>query len=210
MAQVEFLSPPGLLIIWQIKTSFRTCCKIRSIRLCPLWFSVILSYANIHCRHFLIDAALCIHLNEVLTGSHLLWIYSTASWGRKCFAFQYLLHIPIIIKCLALAVVLSKKNKHENTRNLAEELTVIPEKGFWSGLTPSSWLFFTSAPNQMKSKERRSPGRSSRYDDYDRDNRRRRSRSRSYDRYRSRSPSYDRHRRRSESPREWVFLSLTC
>uniref|UniRef100_UPI0037E7588E serine/arginine-rich splicing factor 10-like n=1 Tax=Semicossyphus pulcher TaxID=241346 RepID=UPI0037E7588E len=57
-------------------------------------------------------------------------------------------------------------------------------------------------PNQMKSKERRSPGRSSRYDDYDRDGRRRRSRSRSYDRYRSRSPSYERHRRRSESPRE--------
>eukprot|EP00064_Thunnus_orientalis_P018947 superscaffoldBa00004540_g19056 len=57
-------------------------------------------------------------------------------------------------------------------------------------------------PNQMKSKERRSPGRSSRYDDYDRDSRRRRSRSRSYDRYRSRSPSYDRRRRRSESPRE--------
>lgn len=57
----------------------------------------------------------------------------------------------------------------------------------------------------MKSKERRSPGRSSRYDDYDRDSRRRRSRSRSYERYRSRSPSYERHRRRSESPREWVF-----
>ncbi|KAL3984191.1 Delta7-sterol 5-desaturase [Sarotherodon galilaeus] len=57
-------------------------------------------------------------------------------------------------------------------------------------------------PNQMKSKERRSPGRSSRYDDYERDSRRRRSRSRSYDRYRSRSPSYDRRRRRSESPRE--------
>ncbi|XP_006794487.1 serine/arginine-rich splicing factor 10-like [Neolamprologus brichardi] len=57
-------------------------------------------------------------------------------------------------------------------------------------------------PNQMKSKERRSPGRSSRYDDYDRDSRRRRSRSRSYERYRSRSPSYDRRRRRSESPRE--------
>ncbi|XP_026204737.1 serine/arginine-rich splicing factor 10-like [Anabas testudineus] len=57
-------------------------------------------------------------------------------------------------------------------------------------------------PNQMKAKERRSPGRSSRYDDYDRDSRRRRSRSRSYDRYRSRSPSYDRRRRRSESPRE--------
>ncbi|XP_037651205.1 serine/arginine-rich splicing factor 10-like isoform X3 [Sebastes umbrosus] len=58
-------------------------------------------------------------------------------------------------------------------------------------------------PNQMKSKERHSPGRSSRYDDHDRDGRRRRSRSRSYDRYRSRSPSYDRHRRRSESPREY-------
>ncbi|XP_008421123.1 serine and arginine rich splicing factor 10b isoform X1 [Poecilia reticulata] len=57
-------------------------------------------------------------------------------------------------------------------------------------------------PNQMKSKERRSPGRSSRYDDYDRDGWRRRSRSRSYERYRSRSPSYDRRRRRSESPRE--------
>ncbi|XP_057684576.1 serine/arginine-rich splicing factor 10-like [Corythoichthys intestinalis] len=54
-------------------------------------------------------------------------------------------------------------------------------------------------PNQMKTKERRSPSRSSRYDDYDR---RRRSRSRSYDRRRSRSPSYDRRRRRSESPRE--------
>ncbi|XP_036001631.1 serine/arginine-rich splicing factor 10 isoform X2 [Fundulus heteroclitus] len=57
-------------------------------------------------------------------------------------------------------------------------------------------------PNQMKSKERRSPGRSSRYDDYDRDGWRRRSRSRSYERYRSRSPSHDRRRRRSESPRE--------
>ncbi|XP_061903322.1 serine/arginine-rich splicing factor 10-like [Entelurus aequoreus] len=57
-------------------------------------------------------------------------------------------------------------------------------------------------PNQMKTKERDSPGRSSRYDDYERDNRRRRSRSRSYERYRSRSPSYDRRRRRSESPRE--------
>uniref|UniRef100_A0A1A8DZ74 Serine/arginine-rich splicing factor 10 n=1 Tax=Nothobranchius kadleci TaxID=1051664 RepID=A0A1A8DZ74_NOTKA len=56
-------------------------------------------------------------------------------------------------------------------------------------------------PNQMKSKERRSPGRSSRYDDYG-DGWRRRSRSRSYERYRSRSPSYDRRRRRSESPRE--------
>ncbi|XP_061597304.1 serine/arginine-rich splicing factor 10-like isoform X2 [Cololabis saira] len=58
-------------------------------------------------------------------------------------------------------------------------------------------------PNQMKTKERRSPsGRSSRYDDYEREGRRRRSRSRSYERYRSRSPSYDRRRRRSESPRE--------
>ncbi|XP_061753188.1 serine/arginine-rich splicing factor 10-like [Nerophis ophidion] len=57
-------------------------------------------------------------------------------------------------------------------------------------------------PNQMKTKERHSPGRSSRYDDYERDSRRRRSRSRSYERYRSRSPSYDRRRRRSESPRE--------
>uniref|UniRef100_A0AAV2K9F4 Uncharacterized protein n=1 Tax=Knipowitschia caucasica TaxID=637954 RepID=A0AAV2K9F4_KNICA len=58
-------------------------------------------------------------------------------------------------------------------------------------------------PNQMKTKEQHSPdGRSSRYDDYDRDGRRRRSRSRSYERYRSRSPSYDRRRRRSGSPRE--------
>ncbi|KAG7500968.1 serine/arginine-rich splicing factor 10 isoform X1 [Solea senegalensis] len=56
-------------------------------------------------------------------------------------------------------------------------------------------------PNQMKTKERHSPSRSSRYDDYDRDGRRRRSRSRSHDRYRSRSQSYDRRRRRSESPR---------
>uniref|UniRef100_A0A3Q3K5Z9 Serine/arginine-rich splicing factor 10 n=1 Tax=Monopterus albus TaxID=43700 RepID=A0A3Q3K5Z9_MONAL len=56
-------------------------------------------------------------------------------------------------------------------------------------------------PNQMKAKERRSPGRSSRYDDYDRDSRRRRSRSRSYERYRSRSPSYDHRRRRSEKVR---------
>ncbi|CAN9492955.1 unnamed protein product [Ophioblennius macclurei] len=55
-------------------------------------------------------------------------------------------------------------------------------------------------PNQMKAKERHSPGRSSRYDE--RDGRRRRSRSRSYERYRSRSPSYERRRRRSESPRE--------
>lgn len=87
------------------------------------------------------------------------------------------------------------------------------------GETVSVWLFPClgwiplslppSAPNQMKSKERRSPGRSSRYDDYDRDSRRRRSRSRSYERYRSRSPSYDRHRRRSESPREWVHSSFS-
>uniref|UniRef100_A0AAY4BJL2 Serine/arginine-rich splicing factor 10 n=1 Tax=Denticeps clupeoides TaxID=299321 RepID=A0AAY4BJL2_9TELE len=58
-------------------------------------------------------------------------------------------------------------------------------------------------PNQMKSKERHSPRSFSRYDDYDRDNRRRRSRSRSYERRRSRSPSYDRRYRRSESPREY-------
>nr|XP_057909782.1 serine/arginine-rich splicing factor 10 isoform X1 [Doryrhamphus excisus] len=52
-------------------------------------------------------------------------------------------------------------------------------------------------PNQMKSKERHSPR--SFYDD----DRRRRSRSRSYDRRRSRSPSYERRpRRRSDSPRE--------
>ncbi|KAM9824199.1 uncharacterized protein ACB057_019013 [Neosynchiropus ocellatus] len=57
-------------------------------------------------------------------------------------------------------------------------------------------------PHQMKAKERRSPGRYSRYSDYDRDSRWRRSRSRSYERYRSRSPSYERHRRRSGSPRE--------
>ncbi|XP_077404584.1 uncharacterized protein LOC144037192 isoform X2 [Vanacampus margaritifer] len=57
-------------------------------------------------------------------------------------------------------------------------------------------------PNQMKTKERHSPSRSGRYDDYDRDGRRRRSRSRSYDRRRSRSPSYERRRRRSDSPRE--------
>ncbi|XP_049438662.1 serine/arginine-rich splicing factor 10 [Epinephelus fuscoguttatus] len=56
-------------------------------------------------------------------------------------------------------------------------------------------------PNQMKSKERHSPRSFSRYDD-DRDSRRRRSRSRSYDRRRSRSPSYERRPRRSESPRE--------
>ncbi|XP_075962927.1 uncharacterized protein srsf10a isoform X3 [Anarhichas minor] len=56
-------------------------------------------------------------------------------------------------------------------------------------------------PNQMKTKERHSPRSSSRNDD-DRDGRRRRSRSRSYERRRSRSPSYDRRPRRSESPRE--------
>ncbi|XP_036411219.1 serine/arginine-rich splicing factor 10-like [Megalops cyprinoides] len=57
-------------------------------------------------------------------------------------------------------------------------------------------------PNQMKMKERHSPRSFSRYDDYDRDGRRRRSRSRSYERRRSRSPSYERRPRRSESPRE--------
>ncbi|XP_054637901.1 serine/arginine-rich splicing factor 10 isoform X2 [Dunckerocampus dactyliophorus] len=52
-------------------------------------------------------------------------------------------------------------------------------------------------PNQMKSRERHSPR--SFYDD----DRRRRSRSRSYDRRRSRSPSYERRpRRRSDSPRD--------
>uniref|UniRef100_A0A3Q3CP04 Serine/arginine-rich splicing factor 10 n=2 Tax=Haplochromini TaxID=319058 RepID=A0A3Q3CP04_HAPBU len=56
-------------------------------------------------------------------------------------------------------------------------------------------------PNQMKAKERHSPRSFSRYED-DRDTRRRRSRSRSYDRRRSRSPSFDRRPRRSESPRE--------
>ncbi|XP_018555511.1 serine/arginine-rich splicing factor 10 isoform X1 [Lates calcarifer] len=56
-------------------------------------------------------------------------------------------------------------------------------------------------PNQMKAKERHSPRSFSRYDD-DRDGRRRRSRSRSYDRRRSRSPSYERRPRRSESPRD--------
>ncbi|XP_068997876.1 serine/arginine-rich splicing factor 10 isoform X2 [Embiotoca jacksoni] len=56
-------------------------------------------------------------------------------------------------------------------------------------------------PNQMKSKERHSPRSFSRYDD-DRDGRRRRSRSRSYDRRRSRSPSMERRPRRSESPRD--------
>ncbi|KAL4657590.1 serine/arginine-rich splicing factor 10-like, partial [Arapaima gigas] len=58
-------------------------------------------------------------------------------------------------------------------------------------------------PSQMKSKERRSPRSFSRYDDYERDSRRRRSRSRSYDRRRSRSPSYERRPRRSESPRDY-------
>ncbi|XP_017308699.1 serine/arginine-rich splicing factor 10 [Ictalurus punctatus] len=57
-------------------------------------------------------------------------------------------------------------------------------------------------PNQMRSKERRSPRSFSRYDDYERDGRYRRSRSRSYDRRRSRSPSYERRPRRSDSPRE--------
>ncbi|XP_030015069.1 serine/arginine-rich splicing factor 10 [Sphaeramia orbicularis] len=56
-------------------------------------------------------------------------------------------------------------------------------------------------PNQMKAKEHHSPRSSSRYDD-DRDSRRRRSRSQSYDRHRSRSTSYDRRPRRSESPRD--------
>ncbi|XP_042596228.1 serine/arginine-rich splicing factor 10 [Cyprinus carpio] len=57
-------------------------------------------------------------------------------------------------------------------------------------------------PGQMKSKEKRSPRSDSRYDDYERDGRRRRSRSRSYGRSRSRSPSYERRARRSGSPRE--------
>ncbi|XP_030606687.1 serine/arginine-rich splicing factor 10 isoform X1 [Archocentrus centrarchus] len=56
-------------------------------------------------------------------------------------------------------------------------------------------------PNQMKAKERHSPRSFSRYED-DRDTRRRRSRSRSYDRRRSRSPSFERRPRRSESPRD--------
>ncbi|XP_053183301.1 serine/arginine-rich splicing factor 10 isoform X2 [Scomber japonicus] len=56
-------------------------------------------------------------------------------------------------------------------------------------------------PNQMKTKERHSPRSFSRYED-DRDSRRRRSRSRSYDRRRSRSPSYERRPRRSESPKD--------
>ncbi|XP_053738086.1 serine/arginine-rich splicing factor 10 [Synchiropus splendidus] len=57
-------------------------------------------------------------------------------------------------------------------------------------------------PNQMKTKERHSPRSFSRYDD-DRDSRRRRSRSRSYDRRRSRSPSYERRPRRSEGSRPY-------
>ncbi|XP_026780401.1 serine/arginine-rich splicing factor 10 isoform X1 [Pangasianodon hypophthalmus] len=57
-------------------------------------------------------------------------------------------------------------------------------------------------PSQMRSKERRSPRSFSRYDDYERDGRYRRSRSRSYDRRRSRSPSYERRPRRSDSPRD--------
>lgn len=56
----------------------------------------------------------------------------------------------------------------------------------------------------MRSKERHSPRSFSRYDDYERDGRYRRSRSRSYDRRHSRSQSYERRPRRSDSPREWV------
>ncbi|XP_078279471.1 serine and arginine rich splicing factor 10b isoform X3 [Rhinoraja longicauda] len=56
-------------------------------------------------------------------------------------------------------------------------------------------------PGQMKSKERRSSRSSPRYDRYDDYDRRRRSRSRSYDRRRSRSRSYDRSHRRSDSPK---------
>lgn len=63
------------------------------------------------------------------------------------------------------------------------------------------------APNQMKTKERHSPRSFSRYDD-DRDGRRRRSRSRSYERRRSRSPSYERRPRRSDSPKEWVLVTF--
>lgn len=71
-----------------------------------------------------------------------------------------------------------------------------------------TWCKFVhQAPSQMKSKERHSPRSFSRYDD-DRDSRRRRSRSRSYDRHRSRSPSYERRPRRSESPREWVVSNF--
>ncbi|MBN3290838.1 SRS12 factor, partial [Polypterus senegalus] len=54
-------------------------------------------------------------------------------------------------------------------------------------------------PGQMKSKERRSPRNFTRYNDYDRDNRRRRSRSRSYERRRSRSHSLERRPRRSDN-----------
>ncbi|KAG9492747.1 serine/arginine-rich splicing factor 10 [Eleutherodactylus coqui] len=54
-------------------------------------------------------------------------------------------------------------------------------------------------PNQMKAKEGRSSYGSSRYDDYDRYNRR--SRSRSYERRRSRSRSLDQNYERSYSPR---------
>ncbi|XP_061103602.1 serine/arginine-rich splicing factor 10 [Conger conger] len=57
-------------------------------------------------------------------------------------------------------------------------------------------------PGQMKGKERHSPRSFSGYDDYEREGRRRRSRSRSYERRRSRSPSYERRPRRSESPRD--------
>ncbi|XP_041096501.1 serine/arginine-rich splicing factor 10-like isoform X1 [Polyodon spathula] len=56
-------------------------------------------------------------------------------------------------------------------------------------------------PGQMKTKERRSPRSFSR-DDCDRD-RRRRSRSRGYERRRSRSRSFERRPRRSESPRDY-------
>lgn len=63
-------------------------------------------------------------------------------------------------------------------------------------------LLCLSAPTQMRSKERHSPRSFSRYDDYERDGRCRRSRSRSYDRRRSRSQSYERRPRRSDSPRE--------
>ncbi|XP_069827387.1 serine/arginine-rich splicing factor 10 isoform X1 [Dendropsophus ebraccatus] len=54
-------------------------------------------------------------------------------------------------------------------------------------------------PNQMKAKEGRSSYGSSRYDDYDRYNRR--SRSRSYERRRSRSRSFEQNYERSYSPR---------
>lgn len=63
-------------------------------------------------------------------------------------------------------------------------------------------LSVSLAPTQMRSKERRSPRSFSRYDDYEREGRYRRSRSRSYERRRSRSPSYERRPRRSDSPRE--------